>query len=68
MWRELIRNIIATKPIGMTKRSSMHVHGTKEGALFIKPSELFSNQKVQSLIKRINDSPRLQSKQSKREK
>jgi hypothetical protein len=42
------------------KTNQITVYGTKEGKLFIKPSELFARPEVQKLIEKINNAQLLQ--------
>jgi hypothetical protein len=57
-WLNILKTLIS-KP--MSKKSDkITVYGTKEGKLFIKPSELFARPEVQKLIEKINNAQLLQ--------
>jgi|GEM_PF-5734318 len=58
MWRNWLRKILYPQSdvMSKTKPNQIHVHATKEGALYVKPSELFSAPKVQNIIKRMLNS------------
>ena len=47
------------------KTDHIQVYGTKEGKLFIKPSELFSQERVKLLIDKIANSSSLKEKAKK---
>lgn len=59
MWRKWLCKFF--KPQTLTNMSKqkdqIEVHGTKDGKLYIKPSDLFERENVQQLIQKIVNSP-----------
>jgi hypothetical protein len=56
VWRQWLNRIFNPESRHMSKTKSTHVHATKEGGLYVKPSELFTAPKVQDLIKKMLNS------------
>ena len=56
--RQWLKEILTPTSENMSKQKStqVHVHATKEGPLYVKPGELFTAPKVQSVINKMLNS------------
>lgn len=54
-----LRNLIESHMSNTTEK--IQVHGTKEGKLYIKPMDLFSQKRIQNFINRVSTSEAVKS-------